>query len=178
MTDHELTEALDRAFPALSEVVDLDWTLPAGSLDWSCWETIDHTVDCVLSFALQLGEPSDSGFHPFAPLHAEETAIPSDLIRGLRSVSALFLAITRNSPEALTASDGIVNLTVADWRARTAYEVILHTYDVRVGLGQDFSIPAPLSTSIMASPALWMFERSQSRSGADPWDTLIRGSGR
>jgi hypothetical protein len=178
MTDSELADALDRALSALSEVVDRDWTRPAGSLDWSCWQTIDHTIDCVLSFALQIGQPGDSGFHPFEPMHAEPTATPSDLLQGLRSVSSLFLAITRNSPEELTASDGVMNLTIADWRARTAYEVALHTYDVSVGLGREFSLPASLSTSIMASPALWMLDRSEAQGGSDPWTALIRGSGR
>ena len=178
MTDSELADALDQSLDALSEVVGLDWTIPAGSLDWSCWQAIDHTIDCVLSFALQIGQPTDSGFHPFAPIHAEPTATPSDLVQGLRSVSSLFLAITRGSPQDLTASDGIVSLAIADWRARTAYEVALHTYDVRVGLGQDFSLPDALSTSIMASGALWMFDRSRPQRASDPWHALITGSGR
>jgi hypothetical protein len=178
MTDSELADAVDQALEALSEVVGHDWTLPAGSLDWSCWQTIDHTIDCVLSFSLQIGQPTDSGFHPFAPIHAEPTATPSDLVQGLRSVSSLFRAITRDSPPDLTASDGIVSLTIADWRARTAYEVVLHTYDLRVGLGQDFSVPDTLSTSIMASTALWMFDRSLTQRASDPWHALIAGSGR
>jgi hypothetical protein len=178
MTESELADALDRSLTALSGVEDHDWTLPAGSLDWSCWQAIDHTIDCVLSFALQIGHPIDSGFHPLAPIHAEPTATPSDLVQSLRSVSSLFLAITRDSPQDLTASDGIVSLTIADWRGRTAYEVALHTYDVRMGLGQDFSLPDGLSTSIMASGALWMFDRSRPQRASDPWHALVTGSGR
>jgi uncharacterized protein (TIGR03083 family) len=178
MTDSELTDSLDRALEALGQVAGHDWTLPAGSLDWSCWQAIDHTIDCVLSFALQIGQPMDSGFHPLAPIHAEPTATPSDLVQGLRAVTSLFFAITRVSPQDLTASDGIVSLTIADWRARTAYEVVLHTYDVRAGLGQDFSLPDALSTSIMAGGALWMFDRSRAQRASDPWHALITGSGR
>jgi hypothetical protein len=138
VTDGELVDTFNAAFLALENVTDRDWSRLAGSLEWTCWQTIDHTIDCVHSFALQIGAGADSGFLPFAPMHAEPTATSFDLLEGLRSVSALLVAITRDVPHDRTASDGIVSLSIADWRARTAYEVALHTYDVVVGCGCPF----------------------------------------
>jgi hypothetical protein len=96
-------------------VADLNWARLAGLLEWTCWQTIDHTIDCVYSFALQVGAQADSGFLTFAPMYAEATGTPSDLIRGLGGASALLVAIARDSPQDRTASDGIVSLSIPDW---------------------------------------------------------------
>lgn len=176
--DDELVDALDAAFSALDQVVDRDWTLLAGSLRWTCWQTIDHATDCVHSFALQIASEADSGFLPFAPMHAEVRATPSEMIQALRGVSALLVAIARVAPQDRTASDGIVSMTIADWRARTAYEVVLHTYDVVTGLSGSFSLSDELAASIVRSEALWMFDRSKVEDVSGTWTGLIKGSGR
>jgi hypothetical protein len=111
-------------------------------------------------------------------MHAEATATPADLIEGLRAVSALLVAISRDSPQDLTASDGIVSLSIADWRARTAYEVALHTYDVVVGLGGSFSLSDELAASITGSQTLWMLDSTRVRSTSSSWRGLVEGSGR
>jgi DinB superfamily len=178
MTDDELVDTLNAAFSALGALADRDWKRIAGSLEWTCWQTIDHTIDCVHSFALQIGAQADSGFLPFAPMHADAEATPSDLIDGLRGVSALLIAIARDTPPDRTASDGVVNLSVADWRARTAYEVALHTYDVVAGLGGSFSLSAELSASITRNPALWMLDRGRAQGASGSWRGLVEGSGR
>ncbi|MGA2835048.1 MAG: DinB family protein [Acidimicrobiales bacterium] len=178
MTDGELAETLNASFSALEEVADQDWAQPAGSLKWTCWQTIDHTIDCVHSFALQIGAEADSGFLPFAQMHAEATASPVDLLKGLRGVSALLVAVARESPQDRTASDGIVTLTLSDWRSRTAYEVALHTYDVVIGLGGSFSLSDELAASIIESEALWMFDRTRVLGAPCSWLDLVQGSGR
>jgi hypothetical protein len=129
-TDGELPQTLNASFSALEEVADQDGAQPAGSLQWTCWQTIDHTIDCVHSFALQIGAEAESDFLPFTPMHAEATASPVDLSKGLRGVSALLVAVARESPQDRTPTDGIVTLSLCDWRSRTAYEVALHAYDV------------------------------------------------
>jgi uncharacterized protein (TIGR03083 family) len=178
VTDGELVETLDASFSALEQVADQDWSEPAGSLEWTCWQTIDHTIDCVHSFALQIGAEADSGFLPFAPMHAEATASPVDLLKGLRGVSALFVAVARDSPQDRTATDGIMTLSLADWRSRTAYEVVLHTYDILIGLGGSFSLSDELAASIIESEALWMFDRTQLPGASGSWMGLVEGSGR
>jgi hypothetical protein len=111
-------------------------------------------------------------------MHAEPTATPSDLLEGLRSVSALLVAITRDTPHDRTATDGIMSLSIADWRARTAYEVTLHTYDVVGGCGSQFSLSDELSSAIMESQALWMLDRTEVQGASGGWRGLVEGSGR
>ena len=178
MTSDEFAALADFSIDALTEVVDADWTTRAGVLEWSCWRTVDHMVDCLFSYALQIGARAPSGYLPFEELHAKPEATPLDLVAGLRSVTALLVAVVRDSPGTVTASDGALELGLSDWCARAAYELVLHTHDVVSGLGRDLDPPLELCRVILESDALWMLDREQARRGSDPWASLLFGSGR
>ena len=38
-----------------------DWSVPAGSLEWTCLATADHTIDCIFSYALFLTSGCQDG---------------------------------------------------------------------------------------------------------------------
>jgi hypothetical protein len=48
--------------------IDRDWTVPAGTLEWSCWRTAEHTVDCVFSYAFFLASRATDAYPPFDEL--------------------------------------------------------------------------------------------------------------
>jgi hypothetical protein len=178
MTSDEFAALADFSIDALTQVVDADWTTRAGVLEWSCWRTVDHMVDCLFSYAMQIGARAQFGFLPFEELHAKPDAAPLDLVAGLRSVTALLVAVVRDSPGTVTASDGVFELSLSDWCARAAYELILHTHDVVCGLGRELDPPLELCRVILESDALWMLDSEQAKSGSDPWAALLLGSGR
>ena len=178
MTSDEFAALADFSIEALTEVVDADWTTRAGVLEWSCWRTVDHMVDCLFSYALQIGARAESGFLPFEELHATAEATPRDLVAGLRSVTALLVAVVRDSPGTVTASDGVLDLSLSDWCARAAYELVLHTNDVVWGLGTDLDPPLDLCRAILESDALWMLNREHAKEESTPWTALLSGSGR
>lgn len=76
MTTDEFAALADFSLEALTEVVDADWTTRAGVLEWTCWQAVDHLVDCLLSYALPIGARAESGFLPFEELHATAEATP------------------------------------------------------------------------------------------------------
>jgi hypothetical protein len=162
----------------LDQRVALDWSVPACSLEWSCWQTVDHIIDCVFSYAFQLASRARSGFLPFQELHAMPEAEPTELVRGLRGITELFSGLLGSVPGDAEASDGVFMLDVNDWAARAAYEMLLHTHDVVVGLGERFDPPSSTCAWVMASPKLWMFDRASADTTAKPWDALVVGSGR
>jgi hypothetical protein len=41
-----------------------------GTLEWSCFKTADHTVDCVFSYAFFLASRRTDRYPPFGELHA------------------------------------------------------------------------------------------------------------
>jgi uncharacterized protein (TIGR03083 family) len=164
--------------PGLSSLVDADWSVPAGELEWSCWQTADHVIDCLLSYCLQVGARRADGWLPLQEVHAQAGATPRDLLDALASVSRLFSAVLATSPPDVTASDGVTELGVTDWAIRGAYELVVHGHDIAAGLGRAFEPPADLCARVLASSALWMLDRNRAAAGTEPWDALLLASGR
>jgi hypothetical protein len=169
---------LDLAVGSLTDVADRDWAVLAGDSEWSCWQTIDHVIDCVFSYGLQIGSQTRGGFLPFNELHALPSATPADLVAGLRGVGALFLGVVRHAPLHTVASDGVALLNLSDWCARAGYELALHTHDVVRSFGHQLAVPATTAQAISDSPALWFFDRKAADSSSEPWQALLLGSGR
>jgi hypothetical protein len=178
VTADEFAELLDMVLRSLEDVVEQDWSKRAGTLDWTCWQTVDHMIDCVCSYAMQLAARAQSEFLPFNELHAQPNARAKDLLAGLRGAGGMFLAVVRDSPSDTKASDGVLLLDLSDWCARAAYEVALHAHDVLSGVGATLEIPVEVCSSIVASQSLWMLDRDAANDETDPWAALLLGAGR
>ena len=178
MSPEEFAGVRRSVLGALSDVSDQDWTKPAFGLEWTCWQTVDHMIDCVFSYAFQLAARVPSGFLPFNELHAQPTATAADLILGLSGVITAFTAIADSAFDGASASDGVVVLSVPDWRSRAAFELALHTYDVVSALGRGFALPTDLARRLIDCPTLWMLDLDRTSSTEDPWVRLLVGSGR
>ncbi len=176
-------------FDALSELVlsawwsgvELDWTVPAGTLEWSCFTTADHTVDCVFSYAFFLASGRQDRYPDFTELHALPGATPTDLLYGLRGACTMLSsvittaepsvrAIIRYAPDPQTGSP-------ADFAARGAHELILHAADVCTGLDVPFDPPRELCQRLWDHTREWPYTRSVETT-ADPWSDLLERSGR
>ena len=72
---------------AWRSAITRDWSAPAGTLEWSCWTTADHTVDCVFSYASFLA----SRRHTLPPfkLHHSPSLHPSTPRRPCGAVIAV-----------------------------------------------------------------------------------------
>jgi hypothetical protein len=55
VTAADVREAVYLAADTLAKVVEQDWRVPAGDLDWDCWETVEHIADDLFAYAAQLG---------------------------------------------------------------------------------------------------------------------------
>jgi len=174
----EFSDISKLAIESLSPVVDMDWSVAAGTLDWTCWQTVDHVVDCVFSYAMQFAARAPGDFLPFHQLHALPEATPADLVMGLRAVVDMFAAVLRSAPPDAVASDGLAELGITDWAQRGAHEVLLHTHDVLKGLEVTFDPPGAMSEWVLRSEALWMLDLERAKGGSDPWTALLLASGR
>lgn len=67
MRPQDLPRAVALAHDALATATHLDWHVPAGDLEWTCWETVEHMSDDLFTYAAQLGPaaPSLSTHVPF-----------------------------------------------------------------------------------------------------------------
>ena len=167
----------DDAVRQLRSVTDRDWTVSAGGLDWSCWQTVDHVADCIFSYSLQLAGRVRDGWLHLEELHAQPEATPGQLLEALTAVGNVFEAVLHAAPERAVASDGLFELGVSDWTARALNELLLHTHDVLAGLGKRFEPSGDVCAFVLASPTLWMYDGIE-RAGPDAWTTMLVGSGR
>jgi DinB superfamily len=168
----------DVVLTALGPLTLEDWNARAGNLEWTCWQTLDHMIDCVFSYALQLASRAHDRLLPFGELHALPGAKPVDLVTALAGITELFCVLLRSVPGDVVASDGLVTLDIDDWAARAAYELVLHTSDITAGLGVQFDPPLSICAWVLDSPNLWMLDRSAAAMARDAWEGLLVGSGR
>jgi hypothetical protein len=124
--------------------VDRDWSVPAGTLEWSCWKTADHTVDCVFSYAFFLASRRQDTYPPFGELHALPSATPTDLVDGLQASATMLSAVIATAEPDARAVIGLWPYaqtgTPRDFAARGALEMILHAHDVCTGLEIAFDL--------------------------------------
>jgi hypothetical protein len=179
VTPDQFEHLLQSALEKLAEVPEHLLPAQAAALEWTRWETIDHTIDCVFSYAMQVAAPPGAGFLPFSELHALPEASPTELLAGLQAVGTMFVATVRSAPPDLHSSDGIVSLGLSDWCARAGYELAVHTHDTVSGTGIDWALSPDIARSIVESQALWMFDRNRAEGATrDAWTCLLLGSGR
>ena len=50
-----MEQAVALALAAMSDARAAGWNAAAGTLDWDCWETVEHLSDDLFSYAAQLG---------------------------------------------------------------------------------------------------------------------------
>ena len=161
--------------------VDRDWSVPAGTLEWSCWDTADHTIDCVFSYALFLASRKQDDYPPFGELHALPEATSGDLVDGLLAVCNLLSGTIRAAGPEVRAvifrHPQPTTAPAADFAARGALEMVLHAHDVCVGLGVAFVPSADLCRRLWEETRRWPTMDS-AESTEDPWSDLLQRSGR
>jgi hypothetical protein len=131
------------------------WLRRAGSLDWDCWETVEHLSDDLFAYAAQLGprEPPQAGNVPFLwesrrpggpgnAVHADRSAGPAGLLQVLEASGALLVAMVRTTPPRVRAyhSNGISD--PEGFGAMGVVETVVHTHDLAEGLGLEWHPPA------------------------------------
>jgi hypothetical protein len=161
--------------------LDRDWSVPAGTLEWSCFTTADHTVDCVFSYALFLASRRQDTYPNFTELHALPGASPADLLFGLRAVCAMLIGVVTIAEPGARAVIWIRNggqtAPAADFAARGGHELILHAHDVCAGLGVPFDPPRDLCQRLWQHTLDWPIGPTVD-STDDPWSDLLERSGR
>jgi len=180
-TLEDFTDLSALVLDAWQSAVAGDWSIPAGTLEWSCWTTADHTVDCVFSYAFFLASRRRDSYPPFGELHALAEAIPSDLVDGLRAATNMLSAVIAAADPDVQAVIGLspyaLNARPADFAARGALEMILHAHDVCTGLDVMFDPPPELCLRLRDTARDWPGQAKLPPTD-DPWSDLLERSGR
>jgi hypothetical protein len=160
---------------------DRDWEAPAGTLEWSCLFTADHVIDCVFSYALFLGSRRLDDYPRFGELHALPGAGPTDMIDGLRAVTAMLSGVIATAPPetraVLVSRARLAPGAPDDFAARGALELILHAHDIASGLDVPFDPPRAICARILHHTAHWPGNAAFTPT-EDSWADLLARSGR
>ena len=178
-----LVELVDRAW---SGAAPLDWSVPAGELEWSCLRTADHAVDCVYAPAFFLASRCTDAYPDVgSDLTLGDDATPARLVESLWIAARLLVGVVRDAPADCQAiifqRPAPVLGAPPDFVPRAALELILHAHDVCGGLGVPFEPPADLAHRLREHTrpwAMWTIAWDGLPETDDPWADLLAGSGR
>lgn len=174
-----LSVSVLRAMPAEA------WDEPAGTLDWTRWETVEHIADDLFAYAAQLGprKPPLDGPVPFvvesrrpggpANAFAADRAAGTDgLLQVLEACGGLLAAMVRVTPPTVRAHHIFGRSDPEGFAAMGVVETVVHTHDLVLGLGLDATPPADLCARVLAR----LFPDVPPVVG--PWPALLWATGR
>jgi hypothetical protein len=159
-----------------------NWDAPAGTLEWTCWETVEHVADDLFFYATQIGIASP-GVVPFGygpqrdggpdlTITAKREAGPDGLLQVFEACGALLTSIVRTAPPQASAHHIFGDCDPEGFAAMGVVEVLVHLYDIAAGLGVPWQPPADLCERVLVRlfPDVTLAD--------DRWHTLLWATGR
>jgi hypothetical protein len=185
VTADDLDQAVQLALAALREAPPTAWDGKAGTLEWDCWETVEHLSDDLFAYAAQLGprQPPLDGEVPFIweprrpggpanAIHADRAAGPAGLLQVLEASGALLIAMVRTAPPSTRSYHGFGISDPEGFAAMGVVETLVHTHDLAEGLALPWAPPAALCARVLHR----LFPDAPY--DTDPWPTLLWATGR
>ncbi|MET7879101.1 maleylpyruvate isomerase N-terminal domain-containing protein [Micromonospora profundi] len=147
VTGADLLQAADEMTAVLHPQREGDWSVPAGTLTWSCWTTAAHVAHDLLAYAGQVtGRPQD-GYLPY-DLRVSPAASPAEVLVVVRACAGLLAAAVDSAgPDVRAWHFGPCD--PAGFAAMGVAETLLHTYDITAGLGVPWLPPRGLSALVL-----------------------------
>nr|WP_184924177.1 maleylpyruvate isomerase N-terminal domain-containing protein [Kitasatospora gansuensis] len=185
VTPDDLDLAVRLAVDTLRAAPEAGWDQPAGSLEWTCWETAEHLADDLFSYAAQIGPrtPPLEREVPFSwtrtraggPANAigvDRAAGPAGMLQVLETTGALLVAMARCTPPQVRAHHIFGISDPEGFTAMGIVEILAHTHDLAEGFGLPWAPPAELCERVLAR----LFPDSPA--DAEPWPALLWCTGR
>jgi hypothetical protein len=169
----DLPGAADASVAALARYADEDWQQArAADLQWSCWQTTLHMVDCLYFYACQVVYGNPDGYL-CTELALDDSASPRRMLDALSAHAELLNRIARSADPALRAHHNYGVSDAAGFAAMGVVETLIHTFDVVRGLNpaDPWRPPAALAAPVIAR----LFPHAPS---GDPTEVLLYCCGR
>ncbi|GIE43034.1 CPCC family cysteine-rich protein [Actinoplanes lobatus] len=173
---------LERAVRTMGEVleplVDLDWSVTAGTLDRTCRETLAHIGHDLLAYAAQVAGRVQDAYLPLDLVIRDDASVP-EVLAVVEACGGLLVAALRAAgPDTRAWHSGPCD--VSGFAALGVAEVVLHTYDITQGLNVSWWIPAKFSTRVLArlAPDATVQQRQETGKRQHSTQVLLRHTGR
>ncbi|MGW2107381.1 VOC family protein [Streptomyces sp. NPDC001948] len=185
VTADDVTTAVRLAIDTLRDSPVDKWHSPAGSLEWTCWETAEHLSDDLFSYAAQLGpqRPSVDAYVPYRwstdreggpanAVFADRSATTAGLLLTLEACGALLASMVRTTPPEVRSYHSYGVSDPEGFAAMGIVETLVHTHDIAASLGAGWTPPAGLCDRVLAR----LFPDAPK--DADRWAVLLWATGR
>jgi hypothetical protein len=162
VTAADVTLAVALAADTLNSALDQDWHVPAGTIEWDCWETVEHMADDLFAYAAQLGprKPPQDTHVPFTwelkhekgpanTIFADPKSGNAGLVQVFEACGAFLTAIVATSPADARAHHIFGLADPEGFAAMGVVEVLVHLHDVAAGLGVAWTPPADLCDRVL-----------------------------
>ena len=164
-------------------LVHRDWSVRAGTLEWTCLQTADHAIDTLIAPAFFLASRRTDRY-PEGGWHPGVDASPEQFVDAVLQGARILGGVVSGSPADATAllfRNPPTLGVAADFAPRGALELVIHAYDVCAGMGGDLQPPREACEHLRQHVEDWPFWGSYwpklSMEG-DPWVDLLTCSGR
>ncbi|MEU4400181.1 maleylpyruvate isomerase N-terminal domain-containing protein [Micromonospora orduensis] len=147
VTGADLIEAADEMTRVLHPHHERDWSVPAGTLTWSCWTTAAHVAHDLLAYAGQVAASPTDAYLPY-DLRVSPDASPAQTLTVVRACAGLLATCVDAAPADARAWH-FGPCDPAGFAAMGVAETLLHTHDITVGLGVPWQPPQRLSTVVL-----------------------------
>ncbi|WP_344609919.1 maleylpyruvate isomerase N-terminal domain-containing protein [Streptomyces glaucus] len=156
-------EAVARCVEALAGVPAARWDARAGDLEWTCWETLEHLADDLLTYALRFGLAHPMGV-PRVPLRisrdrpegpanvvfGDRAAGPEGLLTVVEACGGLLATAVDNAAPTVLAPHVFGASDPEGFAAMGVVETLVHTYDITRGIQRAWEPPQDLSRRVLA----------------------------
>src|ERR1700689_3667762 len=184
VTAADVTVAVQGAVSALACAPAEAWGHQAGSLEWDCWETVEHIADVLFAYATQLTPATpQGGYVPIAmtstrpggaesAIHVDRATGTAGLLQALGACGALLVAMVTTAPPGTRGWHPHGTSDPEGFAAMGVTEILVHGHDAAQGLGVPGDPPDDLCGRVLS--------RLFPAAPADPptWAALLWATGR
>jgi uncharacterized protein (TIGR03083 family) len=174
VTADDLDAAISHVAAALGPAADRDWSVQAGTLEWSCRQTAEHIGDCLMSYAGQIVVRPTGRYVRFMA-DVDEEASPAEVLEFAEAGGRILVATIRTASPHVRAYHPSGMADPEGFAAMGCVEALLHGQDIAQGLGLPFEPPRDVCARVLAR----LFPQATADAGAvDPWRALLWSTGR
>ena len=164
----DLSATADGCVAALAPLLDRDWDVAAGDLEWTCRQTIEHV--CGLAYAPLLAARA-TDFRPLVLTVATGAPI-DDLLHTMHVMARVLAEVARAAPSSTRAYHVAGMADPSGFVAMGMDELLVHSADIAAGLGAPYAPDERLVTLVLERLFPWAPD------GVDPWTALRWANGR
>ncbi|MFH8411422.1 DinB family protein [Streptomyces sp. NPDC018019] len=162
VSGRHVREAVAHCVESLSGIPSDQWRARSGDLEWTCWETLEHLADDLLTYALRFGlaRPMDvphiplriSQDRPEGPgnvIFGDLSAGPEGLLTVVEACGGLLATVVDSTAATVLAPHVFGASDPEGFAAMGVVETLVHTYDIAQGVGRDGEPPEDLSQRVL-----------------------------